>query len=187
MLARPQEFDIGDDQVGLAGGAIGDDGALDAREDGLHVGLVEAQNGGAVERDAIDELREGVLNFLERGVVVEVFAVDGGDDGDDRRQSRKERSLSSASTTMYSLRPRRAVVPTELTRPPTTKVGSRPAEAKMAAIIEVVVVLPWAPATAMPYFRRISSASISARGMTGILQRDGFQRVRDCRGEWRNW
>ena len=31
------------------------------------------------------------------------------------------------------------------------------------AIIDVVVVLPCMPATAMPYFRRISSASISAR------------------------
>ena len=33
----------------------------------------------------------------------------------------------------------------------------------------VVVVFPWEPATAMPYFMRISSASISPRGMTGIL------------------
>jgi hypothetical protein len=32
---------------------------------------------------------------------------------------------------------------------------------------EVVVVLPCVPATAMPCFRRISSASISARGTTG--------------------
>src|SRR5713226_4905213 len=35
--------------------------------------------------------------------------------------------------------------------------------------MEVVVVLPWAPATAIPYFKRISSASISARGITGIF------------------
>ena len=41
-------------------------------------------------------------------------------------------------------------------------------EAQTAAVIEVVVVLPWLPATAMPYFMRISSASISARGITGI-------------------
>ncbi len=34
--------------------------------------------------------------------------------------------------------------------------------------MEVVVVLPWEPATAMPYFMRMSSASISARGMTGM-------------------
>ena len=33
----------------------------------------------------------------------------------------------------------------------------------------VVVVLPWEPAMAMPYFMRISSASISPRGITGIL------------------
>ena len=32
---------------------------------------------------------------------------------------------------------------------------------------DVVVVLPCEPAMAMPYFTRISSASISARGMTG--------------------
>ena len=34
---------------------------------------------------------------------------------------------------------------------------------------DVVVVLPCAPATAIPYFMRISSASISARGITGML------------------
>ena len=32
----------------------------------------------------------------------------------------------------------------------------------------VVVVLPWVPATAIPYLSRISSASISARGIVGI-------------------
>ncbi len=32
-----------------------------------------------------------------------------------------------------------------------------------------MVVLPWVPAIAMPCFMRISSASISARGITGIL------------------
>jgi hypothetical protein len=36
------------------------------------------------------------------------------------------------------------------------------------ATSEVVVVLPWEPAIATPYFTRISSASISARGMTGM-------------------
>ncbi|OGF25032.1 MAG: hypothetical protein A2V63_09870 [Candidatus Eisenbacteria bacterium RBG_19FT_COMBO_70_11] len=51
-------------------------------------------------------------------------------------------------------------------RPPTTIVGSRPPRASTAAIIEVVVVLPCAPPTAMPYFMRMSSASISARPMT---------------------
>jgi len=32
----------------------------------------------------------------------------------------------------------------------------------------VVVVLPWVPATAIPCFRRMSSASIRARGTTGM-------------------
>src|SRR5881397_2876997 len=42
--------------------------------------------------------------------------------------------------------------------------------------MDVVVVLPWVPATAMPYFRRISSASISARGRDlhlDVVARDG--------------
>ncbi len=34
--------------------------------------------------------------------------------------------------------------------------------------MDVVVVLPCEPATATPYFMRMSSASISARGMTGM-------------------
>ena len=33
--------------------------------------------------------------------------------------------------------------------------------------MEVVVVLPWVPAIAIPCLTRISSASISARGITG--------------------
>ena len=49
-----------------------------------------------------------------------------------------------------------------------TAVGSSPACSRARAIIEVVEVLPWAPATAMPDFSRISSASISARGITGM-------------------
>ncbi len=49
-----------------------------------------------------------------------------------------------------------------------TTVGSRPPLWKIEAIIDVVDVLPCAPATATPYFIRISSASISARRMIGI-------------------
>ena len=50
-----------------------------------------------------------------------------------------------------------------------TMVGSKPAPCRQRAIIDVVVVLPWVPAMATPYFMRISSPSISARGMTGIF------------------
>ena len=85
--------------------------------------------------------------------------------------SRNVPSLSSASATKRSPRPSRALLPRAWTLPPITTVGSSRARARIAAMSEVVVVLPCVPATAMPHFMRISSASISARGMTGNLQR----------------
>jgi len=51
--------------------------------------------------------------------------------------------------------------------PPLMTVGSRPAASSIAAHIEVVVVLPCVPPTAIDHLRRISSASISARRTTG--------------------
>ena len=51
--------------------------------------------------------------------------------------------------------------------PPLITVGSKPPASIRAATIEVVVVLPWVPATAMQRLSRISSASISARRTTG--------------------
>ncbi len=49
-------------------------------------------------------------------------------------------------------------------------VGSRPASVNTVPISDVVVVLPCVPATATPYFRRISSPSISARLTTVTLR-----------------
>ncbi len=49
-------------------------------------------------------------------------------------------------------------------------VGSFPAMARMVASMEVVVVLPCVPAMAMENFMRMSSASISALGMTGSAE-----------------
>ena len=74
------------------------------------------------------------------------------------------------------------MVPSARSLPPITTVGSSPASRRTAAISEVVVVLPCVPATAMPYFMRISSASISARGITGIFSSrarttSGFENV----------
>jgi hypothetical protein len=60
------------------------------------------------------------------------------------------------------------LAPALLSRPPITKVGSSPASISTLATRLVVVVLPWVPAIAMPCLRRISSASISARGTIGI-------------------
>ena len=80
---------------------------------------------------------------------------------------RKLPSLSSASATKRSPSPRRALVPSALTLPPTTTVGSSPAARRTVATIEVVVVLPCEPAIVIAYRTRISSASISARGIIG--------------------
>ena len=54
--------------------------------------------------------------------------------------------------------------------PPFTTVGSIAPASSRAATIEVVVVLPWVPATATLDLSRISSASISARRTTGRLR-----------------
>ena len=82
--------------------------------------------------------------------------------------TRNEASDSSASATRNSPLPRRALAPADKSRPPMTKVGSRPPSASTLAIRLVVVVFPCVPATAMPCFSRMSSASISARGTTGM-------------------
>ena len=81
---------------------------------------------------------------------------------------RKLPSLSSASATSHWPPPRRALAPAASNCPPITKVGSSPPSASTLAVSEVVVVLPWVPATAMPRRKRISSASISARGTIGM-------------------
>ncbi len=62
-----------------------------------------------------------------------------------------------------------ALAPALLRRPPITKVGSSPPSASTLVTRLVVVVLPCVPAMAMPCLRRISSASISARGTTGFF------------------
>ena len=77
-------------------------------------------------------------------------------------------SDSSASATIQSPLPWRALEPQALMMPPLTTVGSRPAVSSTCAISDVVVVLPCVPPTAIDHFRRISSPSISARRTTGI-------------------
>jgi hypothetical protein len=81
---------------------------------------------------------------------------------------RNEPSDSSASATSTSPLPRRAFEPSARAWPPTITVGSSPAWPNTAAIMAVVLVLPCEPATATPSLTRISSPSISARGMTGM-------------------
>src|SRR6266481_4064860 len=89
FAAKAFELDVADDKVGLAGSPVGDDRALDVGDDGLHVGLIEAQNRRAVKRHAIDELDEGTLNVFQRGVLIEMLAVDRRYDRDHRREQQE--------------------------------------------------------------------------------------------------
>ena len=81
-------------------------------------------------------------------------------------RARKLRSDSSASTTSQSPLPHAAFVPVVDSVPPMTYAGSRPQPSSAWATIEDVVVFPWAPATAIVRFSRVSSASRSARDRT---------------------
>jgi hypothetical protein len=94
------EGEIAGREVRLGGEAVGDDAALDLGDDALQVGVVEAQDDRAIERDLVGKVDERLLEVVDAPVLVEV--------------------------------------------------------------------LPCDPATATPYFILMSSASISARGMTGM-------------------
>src|SRR5260370_28971235 len=78
------QLNVANDQVGLARRAISKDGPFHIGNNGLNIGLVEAEDCGAVKRHTIHELNESILNVFERAVLVEMFAVDGSDDSYDR-------------------------------------------------------------------------------------------------------
>src|SRR5262249_44229532 len=89
LAARAHELNVADNQVCLRRSAVGDDRALNVRDDGLNVGLVETKDGGAVERHTVDELGERILDVCERVILVEVLAIDGSDDGNDRSKKQE--------------------------------------------------------------------------------------------------
>src|SRR5215831_4059041 len=84
LAGQALELNVADDQVRLARSAVGQNGALHVRNDGLNVWFVDAKDCSAIKGDAIDKLSEGILNIGERGILVKVFTVNGGDDGHDR-------------------------------------------------------------------------------------------------------
>src|SRR5918993_1497428 len=68
--------------IGTGADAIGQDAAVgDARDQGLHLGMVRAQDREAIEGDVLDEAHEGVAHRIEGAVMVEVLGIDIGDDG----------------------------------------------------------------------------------------------------------
>src|SRR5574342_425941 len=88
---------------------------------------------------------------------------------------RKEPSLSSASRTMYSPFPSRALLPIVFNNPPTTTVGSYPARSRIVAIIEVVVVFPCVRVKdrrplALKGLRDGSGAEVGARDLVSQIE-----------------
>ena len=80
---RPGRRHIVAAHVGLGGEAIGHDPPVaQARDDRLDLGMVDAEQGRAVERHILDEFDEGVLHLVERAIMVEMLGIDVGDDRD---------------------------------------------------------------------------------------------------------
>ena len=76
--------------VGLRGKAVGDDAAVgQARDHLLHAGMVDAQDGEAIERHVGDELVVAGDHGLGRAPMVQVLGVHVGDDGDDGGQAQE--------------------------------------------------------------------------------------------------
>ncbi len=72
--------------------AVGDDLLRHARQDVADIGVIAADHGHAVERQAVQEIDEGRLQALEVVAVgFHVVGVDVGDDRDDRRQEQEGR------------------------------------------------------------------------------------------------
>src|SRR6266853_6578977 len=86
LAAQTLQLHVADHQIGLARSSVGYDGTLHAGNDGLHVRLIDTQDRRAVKWHAIHKLDEGVLNVFERGVLVQMFAINRGHDRDNRRE-----------------------------------------------------------------------------------------------------
>ena len=112
--------------------------------------------------------RKARLHVAHVAIAIHVLAIDVRDDGKNRRELQK-RAVALVGLGDKVLRLAKASVRSHgVDSSADDTVGSSPPAASTAATIDVVVVLPCIPAMAMPYFRRINSASISARWMTGI-------------------
>ena len=73
----------------MARRSIGNDGTLHARNDVLHVGLIDTENRRTIKWHAIHKLEEGALNVFERGVLIEVFAINRSHHGDHWREQQE--------------------------------------------------------------------------------------------------
>ena len=106
--AAAVELEVDRADVGVGAQPVGDDAAVgDARDQRLHLGMVDAQHGEAVERDVLDEAHEGVAQRVEGAVMVEMLGIDVGDDRDGRRQA-QERAVGLVGLDHHPVAARRA-------------------------------------------------------------------------------
>ena len=82
-------------------------------------------------------------------------------------RSRSTVRSDSSPSTMSHPSPAPAFPPSCAISPPTSHAGSSPSSARTNAIMPVVVVFPWAPATTIERRNETSSARNSARGLPG--------------------
>ena len=144
--------------------SIGEDAAVQPGQNCRQCRIVNACSDRAIERHLVHEGQKGVFHVVHVAIAVHVLAIEIGDHCQNGRQAsetigrfRRPRPQDIALCRAWHSIPahprvRRPRQSDRVRRPPRTD-----------ATMEVVVVLPCMPAMAMPYFSRISSASISAR------------------------
>ena len=114
--------------VGLRGDAVGDVAARYARQDVLHVRVIEAHHGQAVEGHAARELDERLFDLVVGAVVIEVLGIDVASTTADRRRETQERAVALVGLGHQQIpAPSRAFEPSAAILPPTTTVGIEPA------------------------------------------------------------
>ena len=136
------------------------------------VRIVEARDHGAVERHFVREVDERLLQVVEAAVVLQVFVVDVRNHGNRRKQFQK-RSIALVRLGHHQLAAVRAArccrrrsaarrsPPSD--RDPPVRAPARSSTSSSSCRAR--------RRPRSPYCRRISSASISARGITGICRR----------------
>src|SRR6267143_488881 len=86
LALQTSQLHIADYQIGLTRRSIRNDGTLHAGNDRLHVGLIDTEDRRTIKWHTIHKLDEGALNIFERGVLIEVLAVNRSHYGDHRRE-----------------------------------------------------------------------------------------------------
>ena len=88
-----KQLDVGRPHVGLGPRAVEHRAPRDLGHDAAHLGIVPAQHGDAVERHPVREVDERLEHGVEGLIVVEVLAVDVGDDRHGGREA-QERAVA---------------------------------------------------------------------------------------------